>query len=141
MPAYTGPVPPTPTGTSSDAVWQSWWAYQNILRDLRFEDERIARAAVLDRQHTERIAAESACAAANQALAKSNEAMASAQRAVAEALAKPSETRHTYAPRTRADLVWEMVKAFPQVTSMTELTVVQTCERLADAYLLRHPQG
>ena len=69
MPAYTAPVPPAPTATSTDAQWQSWWAYQNILRDLRYEDERIARAVVVDKQHIEKMAAEAACAAATRAAA------------------------------------------------------------------------
>jgi hypothetical protein len=98
---YTGPVPPAPTGASTDAQWQTWWAYQGVLRDLRYEDERVAtaardarirtedmarnqrldderaaavklaaeRAVIVDRQHTERMAAEAACAAGQQALA------------------------------------------------------------------------
>lgn len=75
---HTGPVPPTPTGASTDAQWQNWWAYQGVLRDLRYEDERaaaaikatadaaeaVARQAVLDAQHREKMAREDACAAA-----------------------------------------------------------------------------
>jgi hypothetical protein len=130
MPAYTGPIPPTPTGASTDAQWQSWWAYQNLLRDLRYEDERIARAAVLDQQHAEKMAAEAACAAVQRELAQAQEALAAAMR-------EPQRS----APRTRAEMVFEMVKAHPHVTSMTELTIVQTCEKMVDAFLARHPQG
>lgn len=79
MPTYTGPVPPTPTGSSTDAAWQSWWTYQTILQNMRYEDERAARAIVVDRQHAEKMAAEGACAAAvtkqAEAQVKATEAM------------------------------------------------------------------
>ena len=88
MSTYTGPIPPTPSTASTDAQWQNWWAYQGVLRDLRFEAERIAaaetlaaRQAVLDAQHAERMAREDACAAATSALAEAQRAQAEAQRA------------------------------------------------------------
>lgn len=80
MAAYTGPVPPTPGQNATDAQWQSWWAYQNLLRDLRYEDERAARAVVTDRQHAERLAAEAACQAAQRAAAAATQAQADAMR-------------------------------------------------------------
>lgn len=61
---YTGPVPPTPTAASTDAQWQNWWAFKACERDLRYEDERIARAVITDRQHAEKMSAEAACALA-----------------------------------------------------------------------------
>lgn len=40
--AYTGPVPATPTATSTDAQWASWWNYQTqLFRDA----DLVARAA------------------------------------------------------------------------------------------------
>jgi hypothetical protein len=79
MPAYAGPVPPTPTGSSTDAQWQNWWAFKGCERDLRYEDERIARAVITDRQHVEKMAAEAACALATtkaaEAQAKAADAM------------------------------------------------------------------
>lgn len=80
MTTYTGPVPPTPGTNATDAQWQSWWAYQNLLRDLRYEDWRAARAVITDKQHDEKMAAEAGCAAAGQATAKSQQAMADAMR-------------------------------------------------------------
>ena len=67
--AYTGPIPPTPTAASTDAQWASWWAYQTVLTNGRYDDERAARAIVTDAQHAEKMAAEAACAAAQQAVA------------------------------------------------------------------------
>lgn len=77
MPTYTGPIPPTPTATSTDAAWQGWWTYQTLLQNVGYEKERadarlkaeadqialVARQAVLDQQHAEKMAAEAACAA------------------------------------------------------------------------------
>ena len=76
MPAYTGPVPPTPTASSTDAAWHNWWAYQTALQNLRFEDERAAsvklaaeRVLITDKQQADKLASEVACAAGQQALA------------------------------------------------------------------------
>jgi hypothetical protein len=85
---YTGPVPPTPTASSTDAVWHQWWTYQTLLQNIRYENERVqsaadavARQAVLDAQHTEKMAAEAACAAAQRDVAKAQQAMATAWQA------------------------------------------------------------
>ena len=91
---YTGPVPPTPTATSTDAGWHNWWAYQTILQNIRYENEReaarakalvdeaaaAARQVVLDRQHGERMTAEAKCAESNKLLAEAQQAMAAALR-------------------------------------------------------------
>jgi len=76
MPTYTGPVPPMPGPQDDAARWTNWWSYQTILQNLRYEDERAARAVVLDAQHAEKMAAEAACAASNQALAAAQRDMA-----------------------------------------------------------------
>lgn len=69
MPTYSGPTPSTPTAAADAATWTNWWAYCTILQNSRYEDERTARAIVTDRQHTERMAAEAACAKATAELA------------------------------------------------------------------------
>lgn len=80
--AYSGPVPPTPTATSTDAQWASWWAYQTVLTNGRYDDERAARHVVTDAQHREKMAAEAACAAATNA-------QAAAMRYAADLMAQP----------------------------------------------------
>jgi hypothetical protein len=46
--AYTGPVPPTPTATSTDAQWSNYWNYQTqLFRDADLE-ARAANTAALN---------------------------------------------------------------------------------------------
>jgi hypothetical protein len=46
--SYTGPIPPTPTATSTDAQWASWWNYQTqLFRDADLE-ARAANTAALN---------------------------------------------------------------------------------------------
>lgn len=130
---YTGPIPPTPTASSSDAQWQNWWAYQGVLRDLRYEDERASNAArdariraedvarnqrlderdvaavklaaeraiVTDRQHSEKMAAEAACAAA-----------VTKQADATREHARVGELIHTTAPKTEPLTDEQLVRDF-----------------------------
>lgn len=82
--AYTGPVPPTPTATSTDAQWATWHAYQNLLFQGRWDDERAARHVVTDAQHREKVDANNAQAAAMQA-------QAAAMRYAADLMAQPEQ--------------------------------------------------
>jgi hypothetical protein len=88
---YEGPIPPTPGEPFDAAKWQIYQTYQTLLQNLRYENEREAalvlaavRALVTDKQHTDRTAAETACAAANAQLAEAHQAMAAALRHVAD---------------------------------------------------------
>lgn len=78
MPTYTGPVPPPPGGQADAATWANWISFQILLQNMRYEDERAARAAVLDTQHAQKMAAEAACAAATTRNAEAQAAMAAA---------------------------------------------------------------
>lgn len=139
---YTGPVPPAPTGASTDAQWQTWWAYQGVLRDLRYEDERVAtaardarirtedmarnqrldderaaavklateRAVVVDRQHTEKMAAEAACAAGQQALA-------AAMRYAADRSREPEPVMQWSDEQLVRQFMFNMAETVPQGTA------------------------
>lgn len=147
MPAYTGPIPPTPTATSTDAAWLNWWHYQTVLTNVRYEDERlaavvkadadrvtrIAREAVLDQQHAEKMAKEVACALATTKLAES-------QRAIADAMSAPIPVQPERLP-TRAELVFEMVKDQPQATVLTPSMVIKGAADLVDAYIAKYPDA
>jgi hypothetical protein len=147
MPSYIGPIPPTPTATSTDAAWQNWWAYQTVLTNGRYEDERaaavvkaeadrvarVAREAVLDLQHAEKMAKETACAAATTKLAES-------QKAIADAMSAPIPAPPERLP-TRAELVFEMVKDQPQATVLTPGVVVKGAVDIVDAYVARYPDA
>lgn len=74
--AYTGPIPPAPTAASTPTEWQNWWAFQTVAGNMRYEDERAARVLVLDKQHTEKLAAEARCAEAQVKLAAAQTEMA-----------------------------------------------------------------
>lgn len=113
---YTGPVPPIPTANSTDAVWQSHWAHQTLLRDIRYENFReeeitrnAARQVVLDAQHAEKMVREAACAAATAALAASNERLAEAQKAGAAALVQAQTINNVDAPKTDEQMVQDML--------------------------------
>jgi len=112
MPTYTGPVPPAPpANTATDAQWQAWWSYQNILRDLRYEDERTSRAVVTDRQHVEKLQAEANCAAAQREAAASQLAMASALRYAAELDLQRADMKSVW---TDEDLVRQWMTAIAE---------------------------
>lgn len=85
------------------------------------------RASWLD-QH--RICASYAHGAAQQATAEAMNNAADAQRALIEAM---------NARRTTQELVWDLFKAHPHVTGMTDLNVVDNCRKAVDAYLSRFP--
>jgi hypothetical protein len=147
MPAYTGPIPPTPTATSTDAAWHNWWTYQTIVQNLRYEDERaaavvkaeadrvarVARESVLDQQHAEKMAKETACALAATKLAES-------QNAIAAAMSAPISVQPERLP-TRAELVFEMVKDQPQATVLTPSMVIKGAADLVDAYIAKYPDA
>jgi hypothetical protein len=133
--AYTGPIPPTPTATSTDAQWNSWWNYQTVLTNGRYDDERAARYIVTDKQHAEKMAAEAACAASNQALATAQQAVAAAQQAGAAVLSQPTPQRLP----TRAELVFDLVKIHPQATILTNAVLVDGCRGIVDAYVAKFP--
>lgn len=72
--------------------------------------------------------------------AQYEDACVQAQLAMADALREQGKfTEFVFPPKTRADLIFDMLKGMPQVTSMTELTTVQACERIVDAYIARVP--
>lgn len=132
---YTGPVPATPTTSSSDAVWHQWWTYQTLLQNIRYENERaadkvalVARQAVLDQQHAEKMAAEAACAAATQALA-------AAQQAGAAAIGHPQPG----VPPSRAELVFSILRDHPQATILTNGQLVDGCKAIVDAFVAKFP--
>jgi hypothetical protein len=147
MPSYTGPIPPTPTANSTDAAWQNWWTYQTIVQNLRYEDERaaavvkaeadrvarVAREAVLDQQHAEKMAKETACALATTKLAES-------QMAVVNAMSAPIPVPPERLP-TRAELVFEMVREQPQSTVLTPSMVIKGAADLVDAYVAKYPDA
>ena len=114
---YTGPVPLTPTGASTDAQWQTWWAYQGVLRDLRFEEERLARVIVVDRQHAEKMAAEAACAAANNAAAAGQQAMAAAIRYAADRAREPDPVTQWTDEQLVRQFMFNMADTVPQGTA------------------------
>mgnify|MGYP001589932110 CR=1 FL=1 len=72
---YPGPIPPRPADGSTDAqAWDLWFRYEQAKSWWDGAQEREAartlaaeRVIVTDRQHTEKMAAEAACAAAQQA--------------------------------------------------------------------------
>lgn len=102
--AYTGPIPPTPTATSTDVQWQNWWAYQTVVGNMRYEDERAGRALVLDKQHADKLAAETRCA-------ESQVKLAAAQAETARVL----ELIHTTPPAEAPAKPWtdeQLVRAF-----------------------------
>ena len=119
-----------PTAASTDAQWAAWWAYQTALTNGRYDDERAARQIVTDRQHTEKMAAEAACAAAQGRLAD-------AQMAMVTALAAPSPVRLP----TRAEMVFELLKVHPQATILTNGQLVNGCKGIVDAYVAAHPSA
>lgn len=130
---YVGPVPPAPTGSSTDAQWQSWWAYQTVLTNTRYENEReaarvlaAARAVVADQQHVERMIAEAACALANTKLAE-------AQLEMAAAMSAPSPLP------TKAELVFSILRDHPQATILTNGQLVSGCKSIVDAYVAAYP--
>lgn len=114
---YTGPVPPTPTGASSDAQWQTWWAYQGVLRDLRFEEERLARVIVTDRQHSEKMAAEAACAKATAEAAAAQLAMAAAVRYAADRSREPDPVVPWTDEQLVRQFMFNMADTVPQGTA------------------------
>lgn len=122
---YT-PLPPLPTAPAAGATAAQRQAFDDAMA--------LYRAAVAAMQ----AAAQANTAEAIAGTIEAQDRLTAAQRAAAEALAAPSTTRHLY-PQTRSQLVWDAVKSHPHVTSMTELQIVQTCERMVDAFLARHP--
>jgi len=133
--AYTGPIPPTPTAASTDAQWASWWAYQTVLTNGRYDDERAARAIVTDRQHVEKMAAEASCAAAQQAVATAIQAQAAAARYLADTPTPLSPLRLP----TRAELVFSMLLDQPQATVLTPGVVVKGASDIVAAYVAAYP--
>ncbi len=135
MTTYTGPVPPTPNpATATDAQWQNWWAYQNLLRDLRYEDERAARAVIADKQHADKIAAEARCAEAHTKAAASQQAMADAMR---YAVDTPQAAPLAY-PWTDEDLVrsWMAGLAEAGISGVAALSAAKASLR---AFRLLYP--
>jgi hypothetical protein len=111
IPPHPGPAP------AADATWQVWDIY---VRRLGLHVQAL-QAQV---KHED----EAACVAA--------------QLETAAAMREAGKiTEFVFPKKTRADLVWDALKSLPQVTAMTELNMVQTAERTADAYLARHPQS
>lgn len=91
MTTYTGPVPIPPGPQADAATWANWWAYQNMLLQMRWEDERAARYVITDEATRQSIAAQNARAAAEEKVALAGQAAADAQRAVAAALNSPEQ--------------------------------------------------
>jgi len=120
--AYTGPIPPTPTAASTDAQWASWWAYQTVLTNGRYDDERAARAVITDKQHAEKMLAEDRCAASNSALAAAQQAQADSIRYMVD---HPESKK---APWTDEDLVRSFLIALSEggVTGVAALSKART---------------
>jgi hypothetical protein len=114
---YSGPVPPAPTGASTDAQWQTWWAYQGVLRDLRFEEERLARVIVTDRQHAEKMAAEAACAKATAEAAAAQLVMAAAMRYAADRAREPDPVTPWTDEQLVRQFMFSMADTVPQGTA------------------------
>lgn len=125
---YTGPIPPAPTAESTDAQWSSWWAYQTVLTNGRYDDERAARQIVTDRQHDERIAADEKLAAAQKE-------WATAGMAIVVALAEPSPRQLP----TRAELVFSILRDMPQATILTAGQLTAGARSIVDAYAAAYP--
>jgi hypothetical protein len=99
MTTYTGPVPPPPGPQADAPTWANWWAYQNLLLQLRYEDERASRAAVTDVLTRAATEAQEARALAEEHVASAGFEGAAAQRALVAAMTKPA------APWTDEELV------------------------------------
>jgi hypothetical protein len=135
--AYTGPIPPTPTASSTDAQWASWWAYQTVLTNGRYDDERAARAIVTDQQHAEKMAAEASCAAAQQDVATAIQAQTAAARYIADTPTPLSPLRLP----TRAELVFSILRDHPQATILTNGQLVSGCKGIVDAFVAAYPSA
>lgn len=114
---YTGPVPPTPTASSTDAQWQNWWAFKACERDLRYEEERLARVIVTDRQHAEKMAAEAACARATAEAAAAQLAMAAAVRYAADRSREPDPVVPWSDEQLVRQFMFNMADTVPQGTA------------------------
>jgi hypothetical protein len=112
---YTGPVPPTPTATSTDAQWSNWWAYK--------------RQEVAEQQ----VEASDRLAASNERLAAAMTGNLEAVRAMALALNAPVPR----APATRNELAERFLASMPQLTGMTDLQQVDLAFKRADDFLRR----
>jgi hypothetical protein len=122
MPTYTGPIPPSPGLQADAATWTNWWSYQTILQNHRYEDERVARAIVTDRQHTEKMAAEAACAEATSRLA-------AAQVEVARLMILPTPETRRSDESLVANLAMELRTGTPGTTDAASISAAQSFVR------------
>ena len=128
--SYTGPIPPVPTATSTDAQWATWHAYQTCVTNGKWDDERAARQTITDRQHAEKMASEAACREAQLELA-------AAQRAMVNAFQEPTPTPVRLP--TKAELVFAILRDHPQATILTNGQLVTGCKNIVDAYVAQFP--
>jgi len=134
--AYVGPIPPAPIAFQSDPAWYQQWqvyqTYQTLVQNIAYTNEREARAVVTDRQHTEKMAHEDACAASNTALAAAQQAQADAIRYMVD---NPESKK---APWTDEDLVRQLLFSLAEA-GVTELTALEHARSTAQLLRLLFP--
>lgn len=140
---YTGPVPPTPTATSTQAQWDNWWAYQRqVTADADLDERKLYREAL-----AASTAAAQASAAASQANAAGQAELAKAMReniagfqqataALVAGLDKPQQWAPRPAP-TRNELAIQFFAAMPDITGFTDTQMADVAFKKADAFLAR----
>lgn len=134
--AYTGPVPPTPTATSTQAQWDNWWAYQRqVTADADLDERKLYREALVANT-----AAAQAGAAAQADLAKAMRdnmsGMQQATAAMVAAMDKPQKLAPRPAP-TRQELAERFFAAMPDITGFTDAQMADVAFKKADAFLAR----
>jgi|GEM_PF-5544821 len=119
------PLPTPPPTPPSGATWQEWDVYLRIAAML--QDAELRRG---------QIEATRALAAAQDRTAAAIRDSIAAQNRLADAMSAPPPP---WTPPSKAQLVHQLLPHMPQVTGLTDLSVVDLAAKAAETYLARVP--